>query len=214
MLQSTKTHSYLERIHTVTKPDESIAIWDEWATTYDTDVHHSGVDYVGPQMTAQTVKDLLGDINGAILDAGCGTGLVGIALAKIGAKTIDGIDLSRGMLDVAAKTGVYRDLSIADMTKRIEKPDESYDIVTCCGTFSSGHVGPVPGLGQLARIAKKGGIIVCTVVDEVWVSGGYKAEVDRLASEGVLQVLSADNVDYWRGTDRTRKSIMVVMKRT
>ncbi|KAF1949121.1 S-adenosyl-L-methionine-dependent methyltransferase [Byssothecium circinans] len=214
MSQSTQTHSYLERIHTVSKPSESIAIWDEWATTYDTDVHHSGVDYVGPQMTAQTIKDLQGDINGAVLDAGCGTGLVAVALAKLGAKTIDGIDLSPGMLDVAAKTGAYRDLSIADMTKRIEKPDESYEIVTCVGTFSSGHVGPVPGLGELARIAKKNGLIVCTVVDEVWVSGGYKAEVDRLASTGVLEIVSAENVDYWRGTDRTRKSIMVVMKRT
>jgi predicted TPR repeat methyltransferase len=213
MIQSKNTHSYLERIHTVSKPSETLAIWDEWAATYDNDVQQAGVDYVGPQMTAKTVKDILGDINGAILDAGCGTGLVAVELAKLGAKTIDGIDLSPGMLDVAAKTGVYRDLSIADMTKRIEKPDESYDIVTCCGTFSSGHVGPVPGLAELARLAKKDGLIVCTVVDEVWIPGGYKAEVDRLASVGILEVMSAENVDYWRGTERTRKSLMVVMKR-
>jgi len=214
MSQLTDTHSYLRRIHAISKPSDCITIYDEWATTYDTDVRHAGVDYVGPELTAQTVKDVQGDINGAVLDAGCGTGLVGIALAKTGAKIIDGIDVSPGMLNIAGKSGVYRDLSIADLTKPIEKPDGSYDIVTCCGTFTSGHVGPIPGLGELARIAKKDGLIVCTVVDEVWISGGYKAEVERLASVGVLKILSAENVDYWRGTDRTRKALMVVMRRT
>jgi predicted TPR repeat methyltransferase len=207
----TNVSSFLQSIHTVSSPDDCRAIYDEWAKTYDIDVRHAGVDYVGPTMTAHAVVAADGNITGAILDAGCGTGLVGVALSQAGAKNIDGIDISPGMLEVARKTGVYNDLSIVDMSKVIEKQDQSYDVITCVGIFTEGHVGPVPALQELVRVVKKDGLVVSTAVDDVWVSGGYEAEVLRLGAVGAVDILSTMSVDYRRGT--ASRARMVILKR-
>lgn len=45
---------------------------------------------------------------------------------------------------------------------------------------------------------KKGGIVVATVLDDIWVSGGFEAEVERLKTEGSVRVVSADKADYRR----------------
>ena len=207
----TNVSFFLQSILAVSSPDDCGAIYDKWAKTYDIDVRHAGVDYVGPPMTAHAVVAADGNITGSILDAGCGTGLVGVALSQAGAKNIDGIDISPGMLKVARRTGIYNDLSIVDMSKVIEKQDQSYDVITCVGIFTEGHVGPVPALQELVRVAKKDGLVVSTIVDDVWVSGGYKAEVERLSAVGAVDVLSTVNVDYRRGTGV--KARMVILKR-
>lgn len=207
----TNVQSFLRSIHAVSNPDECGAIYDEWAKTYDIDVRHAGVDYVGPTVTAHAVVAADGNIAGSVLDAGCGTGLVGVALAQAGARNIDGIDISSGMLDVARRTGVYSDLSVVDMSKVIPKREQSYDVVTCVGTFTEAHVGPVPALRELVRVVKKDGLVVCTIVNDLWVLGGYKAEVERLGAAGAVDVLSTVTVDYRRGTDV--KARMLVLKR-
>ncbi len=59
------------------------------------------------------------DRENKILDAGCGTGLVGIALKQKGYESVDGFDLSEEMIKVAAATGVYKSLNSGiDMTKK------------------------------------------------------------------------------------------------
>lgn len=57
---------------------------------------------------------------------------------------IERLNLSPDMLREAGKTAVYRRLE--HLTKEIEWLDNMYDIVTCCGTFTHGHVGPDPAL--------------------------------------------------------------------
>ena len=208
----TNVHLFLQSIHATSSPDECGAIYDTWAKTYDIDVRHAAVDYIGPTLTAHAVVAADGNITGSVLDAGCGTGLVGVALAQAGARNIDGIDISPGMLEVARRTGVYNDLSIVDMSKVLEeKRDQSYDVITCVGTFTEGHVGPVPALQELVRVVKKDGLVVSTILDDVWVLGGYKAEIERLGAVGAVDVLSTVNVDYRRGT--YVKARMVILKR-
>lgn len=73
----TNVQSFLKSIHTASTPDERGAIYDKWAKTYDIDVRHAGVDYVAPTMTAHAAVAAGGNITGCVLDAGCGTGLVG-----------------------------------------------------------------------------------------------------------------------------------------
>ena len=207
----TNVSRFLQSIHAISSPDDCGAIYDKWAQTYDIDVRHAGVDYVAPAVTAQTVVAANGNIAGSILDAGCGTGLVGVALSQVGAKDIDGIDISSGMLDVARRSGAYKDLSVVDMSKVIDKKDQSYDVITCVGIFTDAHVGPVPALKELVRIVKREGLIVSTVTDEVWVPGGYEAEVERLGAEGAVDILSTSIAEYRRGTDKRAR--MVILKR-
>ena len=50
------------------------------------------------------------DKDAQILDMGCGTGLVGVELHKLGYRNIDGLDLSQKCLGVAEGKGVYTNL--------------------------------------------------------------------------------------------------------
>ena len=53
-----------------------------------------------------------------ILDAGCGTGLVGMQLKKFGYLYIDGVDFSQNMLDLVPKD-IYRSLNRIDLNKKL-----------------------------------------------------------------------------------------------
>ncbi|KAK4498515.1 hypothetical protein PRZ48_011173 [Zasmidium cellare] len=192
-------------------PGEHIALYDKWAATYNDDVMGPSTLYVGPKLVAEAVLAHNGKIDGPALDAGCGTGLSGVALAQVGAKTIDGIDVSPGMLKLARDTGVYRDLWPVDMTKPIEQPDEFYDVVTCVGTFTTGHVGPTPALPELVRVLKRGGLLVATILDTLWKPEGFEAEVERLRSTGAVDVLSTKVDDYRRGDNA--RAVMLVVRR-
>jgi SAM-dependent methyltransferase len=115
------------------------ALYDEWAETYDQDLTHASHGYVGPMEAAKVIAQNSTRSGQVVLDAGCGSGLSGLAVrAAVGSDTIiDGIDISTGMLEVAAKKGVYRKLDPADLSKPIAIPDDSYDVVVCVGTLVS-----------------------------------------------------------------------------
>ncbi|KAJ0419363.1 S-adenosyl-L-methionine-dependent methyltransferase [Aspergillus carlsbadensis] len=191
-----------------------MALYDEWASSYNTDLADASQNYVAPILTAQAALQVNSNAKPTVLDAGCGTGLVGQALAKGGATLIDGADLSPPMLNIARETGVYRDLILADLTQPISRPDESYDIVTCCGTFTRGHVGPDPALREFLRVLRPGGIIVATVLYEIWLSGGYKAEVEKIEAEGLARVVSTDVKDYRKGAGDTATFVVLQKARS
>jgi ubiquinone/menaquinone biosynthesis C-methylase UbiE len=190
--------------------DDCQNLYAQWAATYDHDVLGSQ-KYVAPSIIAQIALGFSTHVKGAILDAGCGTGLVGVGLMRGGSTTIDGFDLSPAMLKVAEQSGAYRNLIIGDLTQQIPQPDDTYDMVTCVGTFTHGHVGPDPALREFARVTTKNGLIIATILDEVWVSGGYKAEVEKLEREGLVEVVSVEFKDYRKGRDQA--SVIVLRKR-
>ncbi|KAH8725703.1 S-adenosyl-L-methionine-dependent methyltransferase [Phaeosphaeriaceae sp. PMI808] len=202
MAETSKT--LLNRVFGATSTAESRQLYDEWANTYDSDMGKE--DFTAPRLVAeaavrglslnhlQTQKEALNNL--AIVDAGCGTGLVGIELAKFGAKDIDGLDISNGMLEVALKTGKYKDLKIADLTTRLPVGDGTYDALTCCGTFTHGHLGPEP-LGEFVRVVKIGGIVVATIRGKHWEDMGFEVEVKRLKNGGKVEVVE-NNLHIWR----------------
>lgn len=191
--------------------EENQRLYLQWAETYNRDVTGSAENYIAPMTLAETALQAGDQAKGTVLDAGCGTGLVGVALAQGGATTIDGLDLSPAMLKVAEKTGVYRDLVVGDLTQKVDIPDNSYDMVTCAGTFTHGHVGPDPALREFVRIVKTGGLIVATILDDIWLSGGFKAEVERLEAEVLVEVVSVELKDYRKGHDKA--DVVVLRKR-
>lgn len=204
--------SHLAKSYTLTDVNDTRALYDEWAINYDADLAKADQDYVGPASAAAHVLKYLGvpqiDPNTELLDAGCGTGLVGVHLAQAGAKKIDGVDLSSGMLEVARKTGVYRSLDTADLSSPLVHKDHTYDVVACIGTMTQGHVGPV-AIDEFARVTKPGGLIVATVLGYIYESDGYKDKVESLVNQGKVQLLTADEVDYRRGAGVTARMIVL-----
>ncbi|KAJ5156382.1 hypothetical protein N7492_009185 [Penicillium capsulatum] len=208
---------YLGQARATTSVKDCMSIYDKWAATYNAEVGDEAQEYVAPVLVAQAAIDFSlstgGVANKVILDAGCGTGLVGQALATIsGAKAIDGVDLSAPMLGVARETGVYRDLDQADMTRPINKANNTYDIVSCVGTFTLGHVGPDPALRELVRVTKTSGIVVSTILREIWVPGGFQAEVEKMKAEGLVTVVADELIDYVKG--HGDKAVLLILQKT
>lgn len=76
---------YLKRSYGKLDIKDMTQLYDDWAASYDRDVLE-GEEYKAPPLVAQTIADTLVTTKGGvidpsinILDAGCGTGLVGIS---------------------------------------------------------------------------------------------------------------------------------------
>ena len=183
----------LERIYNMDgSPEEAVEAYKDWAKTYDEDTV-DGMNYVGPKLSAEKLAEHAPK-DAVVLDAGCGTGLAGEELAKLGFKTMDGMDISPDMLDLAREKGVFRDLKVQDMTKPLDYDTDAYDAVICVGTFTHAHVGP-KGFDELIRITKSGGPIVATVHEEVW-NDGYEEHFKTLQEEGRAKVKSITDEAY------------------
>ncbi len=192
---------HLDRAYALKSVTEARDLYDEWAASYNEEMNTQGREYMAPLLASQHLAKILGsgEIDGcSILDAGCGTGMVGEHLRRLGAKNIDGIDISTGMLDVARKTGAYNLLSVADLSKPLAMGDGAYKGVICVGTLTQGHVGPEV-LNEFVRVTEAGGFIVATVLSTVWGSGGYEQKVKSIVDGGRAALISAGLEDIVHG---------------
>lgn len=207
-----QSNTFLQRAYDLTGAADAEQLYNEWADSYDADLN---TEYASPARTVEAVIKNLDDKkpNFKILDAGCGTGLVGDELKKSsleGKFTLDGLDLTPGMLAVARKKGMYQDLETADLTKPINRTDGSYDVVTCVGTLTKGHVGPSV-FNEFVRVLAKGGLVAATVHEEIWESGGYKSVVEGLAKAGEVDIVSTEPFGILKTEERG--GIMVVLRK-
>jgi SAM-dependent methyltransferase len=168
-------------------------LYDEWAATYEQDTADS-MGYVGHEVAAARLSELIA-AGARVLDAGCGTGLVGTALAERGDYVIDGLDVSPGMLEKARAAGVYRELRTADLTVPLDIADDAYAAVVCVGTLTEGHVGP-EALAELVRVTRPEGVVVATVLESIWEPKGYRSAVDSLVAAGSARLVEADEHPY------------------
>ena len=99
-----KTIESLQRKFQDDSPEAVRQVYDDWAQTYDEDLDTLG--YVAPQNAVALLADLLPDRESLILDAGCGTGLVGAYLQQAGYGRLHGSDYSPEMLAEAEKRGI------------------------------------------------------------------------------------------------------------
>ncbi|KAK4501377.1 hypothetical protein PRZ48_007185 [Zasmidium cellare] len=207
------SNPHIAAIYAARTPAELQSLYNVWASQYNADL--SAQDYQAPTHVAQAVLKHCPNATSAF-DAGCGTGLSGIALkaALPGLEVLDGVDLSEGMLGEARGAGVYGSLTTADLTKPLSSiKDGAYDVVICVGTLTHGHVGPVPALGEFVRIVKGGkGVVAATVLDDIWESEGFRGEVERLEGEGVVEVLGRESLPYRKAAGVDAK-VLVLKKR-
>jgi len=180
-------------------PEKIKEYYDKWSIAYDQDVQNEA--YCGPEYIAAYL-DLLPKQNGKflnlhnpeieILDSGCGTGLVGLALRRKGYSNIDGFDLSHGMVQAAEKTEAYRNLTGGcDMSQRIEAyPDNHYDATVSCGVFTLGHVPPT-ALEEMIRVTKPGGLVVVSTRKSYYDSTDFQEVCDRMQAENKVLLVSS-----------------------
>lgn len=190
--------------------DELEQYYEKWANTYDKDV--SNEQYCGPEYITDFFAEVAKkeDFNKEhfeleILDAGCGTGLVGVVLQQKGYHTIDGCDLSDKMVEIAQTTGAYRTLTGGvDLNEMTAFKADQFDVTLSCGVFTLGHVPPT-ALEELIRITKPGGLIVVSTRKSYYDSTDFPTVSDRLRKEGKVKkvghvfgpYIAEEGAHYW-----------------
>lgn len=93
-----------------------------------------GLGYATPAHLARLLRAHGADTGDAVLDLGCGTGLMAAELARAG-RHIDGVDLSPRMLDHAREKGFYRSLHAAEIVAFLREAEECWDLVIAADVF-------------------------------------------------------------------------------
>lgn len=195
-----KAEAFLSEAYALDSGADAVAFYDRWADDYDTQVEH-GLHYVAPGKIAAALARHQDPGDGAVLDVGCGTGLTGQCLAKLGLSVIDGIDLSAAMLAKAREKRIYRCLIEADLNAPLDLEAAGYAAVISSGTFTMGHVGPRP-IDGLLRLITSGGYFACTVHAKVWDDMGFSAKFAALEDAGAVRRVEQYLSEYFAGGDK------------
>jgi len=182
----TRNPDDLSDVYGAKTPDQSRALYNDWAQSYDADNLARGFRL--PTLGAAMFARHMGRADGPVLDAACGTGLVGESLAVLGYGPITGCDLSPGMLAAAQKTGAYHDLVLADMGAGLAFEDDTFAGFTCLGAFGPGHA-PPESLIHLSRVIRPGGIGVFNLLDASWIEQGFQSVLESLVDSGQVQII-------------------------
>lgn len=157
--------------------------YNEWSDSYDGDLAAMGYRY--PFMMAGTLGRFVPDLDSSILEAGCGSGLIGEALSLVGYRNLTGIDISEGMLARAAAKNCYSSLRREVLGEPLSFDTGTFDTVISAGVMTSGHA-PADCLDELARVLKSGGHFVVTISRIAWEEEGYQDAAERLAAARVV----------------------------
>ena len=165
-------------IYKLTTPEEILKYYENWTKKNKYNQDMVDLNYVAPKETIMVLKKYSQDNNCKILDAGCGTGLVGVELKKYGYSNIEGVDFSQNMLDLIPKN-IYKKIEKIDLNKPLKFNNDMYDVVVCVGTFTYGHVKP-QALNELIRIIKNKGLICFTINEGVYKKYGFDNKIKEL----------------------------------
>lgn len=187
-------------------PEQIVGRYDDWAQAYEDDVRSWGYtlpeDLAALLMATQPV--------GRILDAGCGTGLIGRALADLGVdrNRVIGIDASPASLELALDAGVYLDVSCVDLAAGLPFDDHAFGGIVCGGVLTYiPHADPV--LREFVRVTRPGGSIVVSQRTDLWVERGFDDSLGQLRAQG-LRVEVGERVPYLPDLDEYGTEIEVV----
>jgi predicted TPR repeat methyltransferase len=184
----------LDKVYTAQDHEQLMDAYKDWATDYDNDtVGRFG--YVAHVATAEALNKVLDSKDAYILDAGCGTGLVGEELVKLGYSTMDALDYSQEMLDEAEQKNIYKRHMQVDLSKPLDIEDNFYGAIVCTGTFTYGHV-KAHAFDELVRITKPGGIICFTIREGAYEDYGYRQRMIELEQENSWELLGMEDTDY------------------
>ncbi len=200
----------LDQAYEINGPEDARRLYGDWAQTYD-ESFGAGWGYIAPREIAGVLKTAISP-DAEILDIGAGTGLVAENLRGL---TVDALDITPEMLNVARAKGLYRNLVQGDLTKMLDIADASYDAVISCGTFTHGHVGP-ECFPELLRITRPGALFVCGTIAPVLDGAGFGSALARLVAAGRILPVNFRDIPIYEGAAHPHKDdrglVMVFQK--
>jgi predicted TPR repeat methyltransferase len=199
-----------EKVLNASSKEELMAAYSEWAEKYDSDLLGE-MGYVAPMISSKLLQRYVDRKDARILDAGCGTGVVGECLNQDGYSNLEGVDYSQQMLDKARDKCIYSTLNLSDLTKTLDINDNVYEAIICVGTFTCGHVGP-EAFNELVRITKPGGYICFTVREQAYEEDDYRTKMRELENIGVWELQELYSTDYIQQEGSTCKVCLYKVK--
>ncbi|MEE3346180.1 MAG: class I SAM-dependent methyltransferase [Chloroflexota bacterium] len=160
--------------------------YDEWAKDYDKDLSEV-FGWIAPKTASDYLAKYV-EANSNVLDAGAGTGLVGLALAEHGFQNLTAMDLSEGMLKEARNKNVYKSFDQMTLGEHLDYETNSFDAVITVGVMTLGHAGP-ESFDELIRITKPQGYIVFTIRTDVYLENGFKEKQAEVESNKLWKLI-------------------------
>lgn len=133
--------------------------FDAYANQFDAHLVDK-LEYRTPDLLAKLIAPELHDLD--ILDMGCGTGLMGVAL-RARKRRLVGLDLSPRMIDKARARMLYDDLIVGDLLDWLAKPrDPDFNLVVAADVFN--YLGDLTLLFQrMANVLRPGGYLLFSI---------------------------------------------------
>lgn len=179
--------------------------YDKWAGQYD-QLLNDEWNYVGYKSVVSKFQEYYGGVVKAgvkqmVLDAGCGTGLLGQHITSIFSRDeveVYGGDFSPGMLKEAENKNAYVDLKVINMKTELPYESEKFDCILSSGVFSKSHC-HADCLPNLYRILKSGGHVIITVKRDL--QALTKQEWDKYTKEYNCDILEVTGMPYHDESD-------------
>ncbi|MGH7396946.1 MAG: class I SAM-dependent DNA methyltransferase [Candidatus Rokuibacteriota bacterium] len=152
--------------------------YGEWVRTYEQTVY----DEMDLRLL-ERVQTVDWAASRRVLDLACGTGRIGVWLRPRCPGTIDGVDITPEMLDVARRKGVYRTLGIADVAST-GLPPGTYDL--CIQVLADEHLPDLrPLYREVARLTRAEGHFVVVGYHPHFLMAGVPTHFDRAPGESI-----------------------------
>lgn len=164
--------------------------YDAWAEQYDADHLNFGLLLLAHFVGVFCRHVVPG--TAPILDAGAGTGRLGETLYLHGYTNFVGIDLSPGMLDIAADKPGYRETRVQRLGDRLDYDDDTFPAVVSLGAFAPNLAG-ADAFDDLIRVTRPGGVLVLSMRTGHESTTGFDRRRHEIETEGRWRYL--DGID-------------------
>ena len=189
----------LHRAYSLGAPDTHIDFYRDFAELYDS-TYAASLGYIYPLGIASVLSGQQRP-HGAILDIGCGTGLVATAIRKVDpSAAIDGVDISPDMLGKARAKGEYRDLVAADLTADCSHIATDYAAIVSAGTFTFGHLGPEV-IPEMVGLCRSGAVAALGVNSIYFAEQCFRSVLDALEAAGQIGNVVLHEMPIYDGRD-------------
>jgi len=167
---------------------ETIAVYSDWADSYDSDLARRG--YHTPKRIAAALRAQMSD-DGPVLDFGCGTGLSGVALQAQGFAPLHGTDITAEMVDKAREKTLYEHIWVGTPGEP-PCPAGTYQAIVATGVISLGAA-PPETLDLVAAALAPGNLLAFSFNDPTLEDGSYDVKLTEAVQAGTFEVLSREH---------------------
>ena len=166
---------------------EVIKYYDNWSNKYDYTLKKW--NYRAPKKASFLLKKILTVKPFNLLDLACGTGLFGLEIRKaFPFIKIDGIDISKKIIEEAKLKNIYENLIICDFDKMLLQK-KKYDLVSCIGALTYTR-DPKKLFLKINKITNKSGHFIFTHRNDLWQKQDYENLLISLKKKWKIDFIS------------------------